>query len=75
MIEKQIDLYDYFKSERNGASGGYLNVYARTPSKEIKPKLRPAILIFPGGEYEFLSDREGSPLRLPFYTADMARSY
>lgn len=66
MITEKIDLYDYFNLERNGAAGGYLNAYARTPSKEIKPKSRPAILIFPGGGYEFLSDREGEPVALAF---------
>lgn len=66
MITERIDLYEYFKLERKGAAGGYLNVYARTPSKEINPKLRPATVIFPGGGYEFLSDREGEPVALAF---------
>lgn len=66
MITERIDLYDYFKLARNGATGGYLTVYARTPSNELKPKLRPAALIFPGGCYQFLSDREGEPVALAF---------
>lgn len=66
MITKRIDLYDYFKLDRHGVSGGYLNAYARTPSKEIKPKLRPAVLVFPGGGYEYISDREGEPIALAF---------
>ena len=51
---------------RKNVTGGYLEVYVRTPSKEINRKSRPAILIFPGGGYEFLSDREGEPVALAF---------
>lgn len=66
MIAEQIDLYEYFKAERKGAAGGFLTVYARTPSREISPKSRPAILVIPGGGYELLSDREGEPVALAF---------
>ncbi len=66
MITERIDLYDYFNMPRKNVTGGYLEVYVRTPSKEINRKSRPAILIFPGGGYEFLSDREGEPVALAF---------
>lgn len=66
MITERIDLYHYFNMPRKNVTGGYLEVYVRTPSKEINRKSRPAILIFPGGGYEFLSDREGEPVALAF---------
>ncbi len=66
MITERIDLYDYFNMPRKNVTGGYLEVYVRTPSKEINRKSRSAILIFPGGGYEFLSDREGEPVALAF---------
>ncbi len=63
---KEVDLYEFFKIERKGASGGYVTVYARDESKEIKKRLRPAVLIFPGGGYGSLSDREAEPVALKF---------
>lgn len=69
MICETIDLYAYFNIARGGATGGYLSSYARTPLKEIKPKFRPAMLVIPGGGYEFLSGREGEPVALAFLNA------
>lgn len=66
MITQKIDLYEYFKLKRNGASGGYLTVYARTESDEMKRRLRPAMLVLPGGAYAMLSDREGEPIAIKF---------
>ena len=55
--------------ERCGATGGFLTPYVRTPSRQIKRKIRPAMIVFPGGGYEFLSDREGEPVALQFMAA------
>ena len=66
MENKNIDLYEYFNIPRNGAAAGYLTTYLRTPSLEIKAKLRPAVLVIPGGAYMMLSDREGEPVALSF---------
>ncbi len=66
MICEKIDLYEYFKVERKGATGGYLTVYARTESKELKKRMRSAMLVIPGGGYWFLSDREGEPIALKY---------
>ena len=66
MITQKIDLYEYFKLNRNGANGGYLTVYARTESAEMKKRLRPAMLVLPGGAYAMLSDREGESVALKF---------
>ncbi|MDE7372469.1 MAG: alpha/beta hydrolase [Clostridia bacterium] len=69
MIHETIDLYDYFGADRKGATGGILSVYARSELVEIKPKLRPAVLVIPGGGYGFVSAREGEPVALAFMNA------
>lgn len=66
MITEKIDLYEYFKLNRNGANGGYLTVYARTESAEMKRRIRPAMLVLPGGAYTMISDRESEPVALKF---------
>ena len=66
MFTKLIDLYDYYKIDRNGANGGILTVYERAASKEIKKRIRPAMLIMPGGGYEMISEREAEPIALKY---------
>ncbi len=66
MILEKIDLYDYFKVDRAGVHGGELTVLCRAQSGELKHKLRPAVLVIPGGGYGFLSDREGEPVAIKF---------
>ena len=66
MESKIIDLYEYFNIPRKDATAGYLTTYLRTPSLEIKAKLRPAVLVIPGGAYTMVSDREGEPVALSF---------
>lgn len=66
MINEVIDLYEYFGVKRGGANGGYLTVCARTESREISKRKRPAMLVIPGGGYFMLSDREGEPVAWRF---------
>lgn len=66
MVYKVIDLYDYYKIDRGGANGGYLTVYSRTESAELKKRVRTAMLVIPGGGYNMISDREGEPVALKF---------
>lgn len=66
MIYERIDLYDYFKLPRGDRKGGYLTAYARSRNPEIKEKIRPAMLVVPGGGYEIVSDREGEPIAIRF---------
>ena len=40
--------------------------YVPDSSPELGNRLRPALIICPGGNYEFLSDREGEPVALRF---------
>ena len=69
MINETIDLYKYYGRDRNGTNGGYLTVYARTESKEVKKRIRPAVLVIPGGAYTGVSDREGEPVALKYLDA------
>lgn len=39
-----------------------LQCYAADISEEIGPKRKPAVLICPGGGYDYISDREGEPI-------------
>lgn len=64
MICETIDLYEYFGVPRGENGGGYLTAYARSRSPEIAEKLRPAMLVIPGGGYSIVSDRENEPIAL-----------
>ncbi len=67
MITERIDLYQYFGVKRPDGGAGYLNVYAHFQSPEYcTGRLRPAMIVFPGGGYEMLSDREKEPIALAF---------
>lgn len=49
-----------------------LTTYVHDASPELSnAKLRPAVLVFPGGGYQFCSDREGEPIALAY----MAKGY
>lgn len=66
MILKDIDLYEYFKLSRPEGASGYLKVTCHTELTEVPRKLRPAMLVVPGGGYEFVSQREDEPVALKF---------
>ena len=67
MVIKKVDLYEYYSIERNGANGGFLTLYILENSPEINMKRKyPCMMIFPGGGYEFVSDREKDPIALHF---------
>ena len=66
MICKVIRLCDHFKNKLIGKNAT-LTVYGRDNSPEIDSERRyPAVLICPGGGYEFTSDREAEPVALAF---------
>lgn len=68
MILETIDLYRYFGSERGEKKGGYLHSYRHGQMEELGvKKVRPALLVIPGGGYAFLSQREGEPIALRFF--------
>lgn len=66
MEVKTVNLYEHYNIPANGATGGFLTVYSRAQSKEVKAKSRPAVLVIPGGGYGFVSEREGEPVALAF---------
>lgn len=72
MICEKIDLYDYFSVPRNGKTGGYLTAYAPTPNRETTYKIRPAMLVVPGGGYTFVSEREAEPVALAYVGSGFA---
>lgn len=67
MIVETIDLYGYFNMPRSSKTGGYLDVMCHSPSNEVGvDRLRPAMLVIPGGAYVFVSEREGEPIALEY---------
>ena len=66
MFFETIDLYEYFKLPRAGATGGYLRSYAATLTNEVSKRYFPAMLVIPGGAYFMVSEREGEPVALRF---------
>ena len=72
MIHEKIDLYASLGVARGAHQKGYLISYVPDPMTENKPKVRPAIIICPGGGYDFWSLREGEPIALHFLRAGFA---
>ena len=58
-----------------GENGAKLTCYLQEPSPAIYgSERRPAVVIFPGGGYEFVSDPEGEPVALA-YAAEGFQSF
>lgn len=66
MICEKIDLYEYFGVKRKGNEEGYLLTYVRTPIKEVPERRRPAMLVCPGGGYQYRSNREAEIIALEY---------
>ncbi len=72
MQQKFVDLYKYFGLGRPEGGAGYLSCYVQLTPQSISPRrLRPAVLVIPGGGYGHVSAREGEPVALRF----LARGY
>lgn len=69
MVVETIDLYEYFHIPRGGAKGGYLTAYRHGQLVSSDKKIRPALLVIPGGGYAMVSDREGEPVALRYFGA------
>lgn len=68
-----IDLYDYYGQPKPENGHGKLTVlFAHTCSENLPKRMRPAVLILPGGGYAYTSPREAEPIALPFLTAGYA---
>ncbi len=67
MVLERVDLYQYFGKERKDGFMGYLNVYAPKECCALKePRKKPSILIFAGGAYAHVSEREQEPVAFKF---------
>lgn len=67
MQQKFVDLYKYFGLDRPEGGAGYLSCYIQlTPDSISSNRLRPAVLVIPGGGYGHVSAREGEPVALRF---------
>ena len=65
-----VDLYQTYAVPRPDSAGGYLTCYLQGTSEKISPcRLRPAVLVIPGGGYNHVSPREGEPVALRFAAA------
>ena len=67
MISKIINLYEYFGLEKPENAEGNLEVLIpdKHPSQYYNCA-RPAVLILPGGGYEYTSGREAEPVAFKF---------
>ena len=65
-----IDLYEHFSLPRPEGAAGTLTCYVQDITA-IENKLRPAMLVLPGGGYCFVSPREGEPIAQAY----LARGY
>lgn len=52
---------------KNTGYAGELACYEYTEFRELPVESHPAILVIPGGGYEYCSDREGEPIALEFF--------
>ncbi len=70
MILERVDLYGYFGLARNGAEKAFLTGYRHSQMEELGvERIRPAMLVLPGGGYAFCSQREAEPVAMRYYTA------
>ena len=66
MVYEKIDLYAYFGLKRGKGEAGFVQTYVQHATPELKRKIRPAMLVIPGGGYKMRSDREGEPVALKY---------
>ncbi len=68
MVTKSVDLYGYFGVSRGEALKGLLHCYLHDDLTEMnKRRVRPAMLVIPGGGYACVSQREGEPVAAQYF--------
>lgn len=72
MIYETVDLYAVNGRARGSFQKGFLHIYVPHSTQELRPKTRPAVIVCPGGGYEYCSEREAEPLAIRFMTAGYA---
>ncbi|MBQ7373391.1 MAG: alpha/beta hydrolase [Clostridia bacterium] len=64
-----VDLYDYFKVDKPQGARANLCCYVKENTPEVcEDRKNPAMLVIPGGGYGMVSDREGEPIAVNFYS-------
>ena len=67
----KVDLYEYFNLPRVEGSVGYLTCYVNDGYSEFCPnRLRPAMIVVPGGGYGMRSQREEEPVAFQYLAND-----
>ncbi|MBQ3235010.1 MAG: alpha/beta hydrolase [Clostridia bacterium] len=67
MITERINLYEYFGIEKPANARGDLAIFNPGRYREYGiNRKRPAVLIMPGGGYEYTSEREAEPVAFKF---------
>ena len=71
MICDTVDLYTYFSRPREGAAAGKLKrfLHGQITESEGLQKIRPAMLVIPGGGYGMVSQRENEAAALAYFAA------
>lgn len=69
MTIKTIDLYEYFGIEKQSNANGLLTVMIHEQYLEYcEDRRRPAMLVIPGGGYQFVSPREGESIACKYFS-------
>lgn len=69
MKTEKIDLYEYFNIKRPENGVGYLYTYVQERFEEFSAdRVRPAMVVIPGGGYAMTSDREGEAIAIAYLT-------
>lgn len=67
---KKVDLSELYPGLGSASGRGVLTAYIHDIDQpEIMMKQRPAIVVFPGGGYGMVSERESEAVAMPFYAA------
>lgn len=67
MLQCSVDLYGHFGVAKPAGAVGELECYIQHTDEAVSPcRLRPAVLILPGGGYQHVSGREGEPIALRY---------
>lgn len=64
MQQRAVDLYEYYRLPKPEGAQGRLVCLA--PEENLENRLRPGVLVIPGGGYAMTSWREGEPVALEF---------
>ena len=67
MKVEKVDLYDYFGLKRQEKQSGYLNLCLHSNSIYYPTRTRPAMIVFAGGGYTGICEREGEPVALAYF--------